>query len=52
MSELGRQGGVKGGKATAEMLTAEERAEIARKAPLVRWAARRGKICGWPCRMN
>ncbi len=36
--ELGRQGGLKGGKARAEKLTAEERSEIARKAARARWA--------------
>ncbi len=35
---LGRRGGLKGGKARAEKLTAEERAEIARKAATRRWA--------------
>jgi hypothetical protein len=37
MSELGRQGGLKGGKARAAKLTAEQRAEIARKAAAKRW---------------
>lgn len=36
-AELGRRGGLKGGKARAEKLTAEERAEIARKAAQARW---------------
>lgn len=35
--ELGRLGGLKGGKARAKKLTAEERSEIARKAAKVRW---------------
>ncbi len=35
--ELGRQGGLKGGKARAEKLTPEERSEIARKAAQARW---------------
>jgi len=35
--ELGRKGGLKGGKARAEKLTAEERSEIARKAARARW---------------
>lgn len=39
-TELHRQGGIKGGKARAEKLTAKERAEIARKAASIRWAAR------------
>ena len=34
---LGRKGGLKGGKARAESLTAEERSEIARKAAKARW---------------
>ena len=35
--ELGRRGGLKGGKARAERLSAEERAEAARKAARSRW---------------
>lgn len=35
--ELGRLGGQKGGKARAEKLTDERRAEIARKAARARW---------------
>ena len=34
---LGRLGGLKGGKARAEKLSAKKRAEIAKKAALVRW---------------
>ena len=34
---LGRKGGLKGGKARAEKLTAEQRSEIARKAAAARW---------------
>lgn len=34
---LGRLGGLKGGKARAQRLSAEERAEIARKAATARW---------------
>ncbi len=37
--ELGRRGGLKGGKARAEKLTAEQRSEIAKKAAKARWAA-------------
>jgi hypothetical protein len=33
----GREGGLKGGKARAEKLTAEQRSEIARKAARARW---------------
>ena len=35
---LGRKGGLKGGKARAEKLTAEQRSEAARKAAQARWA--------------
>lgn len=35
--ELGRLGGAKGGKARADNLTPEQRAEIARKAARARW---------------
>lgn len=35
--ELGRRGGLKGGKARAEKLTAEQRREIAKKAAEKRW---------------
>jgi hypothetical protein len=34
---LGRRGGLKGGKARAKVLTAEQRAEIAKKAAAARW---------------
>lgn len=34
---LGRLGGLRGGKARAEKLSAEERSEIAKKAAQVRW---------------
>lgn len=34
---LGRKGGLKGGRARAEKLTPEERAQIARKAAAARW---------------
>ena len=34
---LGRLGGLKGGKARAEKLSAERKTEIARKASLARW---------------
>lgn len=36
--ELGRLGGLKGGKARAEKLTAKRRSEIARKAARARYA--------------
>jgi hypothetical protein len=35
--ELGRRGGLKGGKARAAKLTQEQRSEIARKAAAARW---------------
>jgi hypothetical protein len=34
---LGRRGGLKGGKARAEKLTPDQRAEIAKKAAAQRW---------------
>jgi hypothetical protein len=36
--ELGRLGGLKGGKARADKLTPEKRSEIAKKAAKARWA--------------
>ena len=36
--ELGRKGGLKGGKARAARMTAEERSEAARRAARARWA--------------
>lgn len=35
--ELGRKGGLKGGKARAAKLSAERRSEIAKKAAATRW---------------
>lgn len=35
--ELGRRGGLKGGKARSDALTPEQRSEIARKAAKKRW---------------
>ena len=35
--ELGRRGGLKGGKARAESMTPERRAETAKKAAAARW---------------
>ncbi len=37
--ELGRRGGLKGGKARASKLSSEERSAIARKAARARWTA-------------
>jgi hypothetical protein len=36
--ELGRAGGLKGGKARAAKMTPKQRSEAARKAALARWA--------------
>jgi hypothetical protein len=41
---LGRLGGLKGGKARAEKLSAAQRSEIAKKAVEARWARVRGEI--------
>ena len=38
--ELGRRGGLKGGKARAAKLGAKKRAQIARKAAAARWSKR------------
>lgn len=38
---LGRKGGLKGGKARAEKLTAEQRSAAAKKAAAARWNAER-----------
>jgi hypothetical protein len=40
--ELGRRGGLKGGAARAKKLSAEQRAEIARKAAATRWKGQKG----------
>lgn len=37
LSEIGRKGGLKGGKARAKKLSAKKRKEIAQKAALIRW---------------
>ena len=39
--ELGRKGGLKGGKARAESMTPEQRSEAAKRAAAARWAAKR-----------
>jgi hypothetical protein len=39
--ELGRRGGLKGGKARAAKMTPEERSESARKAAKARWDKKR-----------
>lgn len=38
--ELGRKGGLKGGRARAAKLTAEQRSAIAKKAAAARWSAK------------
>jgi hypothetical protein len=38
MREMGRRGGLKGGKARAEKLSVAKRREIATKAALIRWS--------------
>jgi len=40
LAEIGRKGGLKGGKARAEKLSAKKRKEIAKKAAKKRWALR------------
>lgn len=40
--ELGRRGGLIGGKARAVKLSPEQRSEIARKAAVARWSEREG----------
>jgi len=37
LAEIGRKGGLKGGKVRAERLSPEQRKEIARQAALTRW---------------
>lgn len=46
--ELGRRGGLKGGKARAEAMTAEQRSEQARKAVQARWAKRKEQATTQP----
>jgi len=41
LSEIGRKGGLKGGKARAEKLSAKKRTEIARDAAKIRWEKNR-----------
>jgi hypothetical protein len=41
--ELGRRGGLKGGRARADKLTPEQRSEIARKAARTRWGDPNGE---------
>jgi hypothetical protein len=39
LSEIGRRGGIKGGKARADALSAKKRKEIAKQASAARWSA-------------
>lgn len=41
LAEIGRKGGLKGGKARAEKLTPEQRKEIATKAANARWKTKK-----------
>ncbi|HEY3277958.1 MAG TPA: hypothetical protein VGJ94_15175 [Syntrophorhabdaceae bacterium] len=41
LAEIGRKGGLKGGKARAEKLTPEKRKEIAKKAAEKRWKSKK-----------
>ncbi len=43
MATLGREGGLRGGRARAEKLSKERRVEIASEAASTRWGKRRGK---------
>jgi hypothetical protein len=40
LAEIGRKGGLKGGKARAKKLSAKRKKEIARKAAKTRWSAK------------
>ena len=42
MREIGRRGGLKGGKARAKKLSAKRRSQIASKAARARWRKKRG----------
>jgi hypothetical protein len=44
--ELGRKGGLKGGKARAAKLSGKKRSEIAKKAANARWAAHQSSSAG------
>ena len=46
LAKIGKKGGLKGGHARAEKMTAEERSESARKAVQARWAKERAKDSG------
>jgi len=42
LAEIGRKGGIKGGKARKEALSPRRRKEIAKKAAEARWSAEKG----------
>ena len=42
--ELGRRGGLKGGKARAAKMTVKERSESARQASIARWKAQKKEL--------
>jgi N6-adenosine-specific RNA methylase IME4 len=46
--ELGRRGGLKGGRARAEKLTPDERTEISKRAAEARWGTRGGVVVPMP----
>ena len=48
MREMGRRGGLKGGKARAAALTPRTRKAIAKKAAAARWKKRPAKTAGKP----
>jgi hypothetical protein len=46
LAKIGKKGGLKGGHARAEKMTAEERSASARKAVQARWAREQAKDSG------
>jgi hypothetical protein len=43
LAEIGRRGGLRGGKARAESLTPTQRKALAKKAAEARWGTKKGK---------
>jgi len=43
LSELGKKGGLKGGRARMKLLTATQRKDLAKKAAAARWGKKNGK---------
>jgi hypothetical protein len=43
LSEIGRRGGIKGGKARADVLSAKKRKEIAKQAAAARWSVEKNR---------